>query len=39
MPFGRESKIALITGIAVVMLGAAGAYAYDHSRRTRSPRA
>jgi lipoprotein-anchoring transpeptidase ErfK/SrfK len=30
---GRKSKIALITGIVVVLLGAAGAYAYDSSRK------
>src|SRR4051794_26647935 len=30
---GRKSKIALITAIVVVLLGAAGAYAYDSSQK------
>ncbi len=29
---GRKTKIAIITGIVVVLLGAVGAYAYDSSR-------
>jgi lipoprotein-anchoring transpeptidase ErfK/SrfK len=32
---GRKSKIALITGIVVVLLGAAGAYAYDSSQKDK----
>jgi lipoprotein-anchoring transpeptidase ErfK/SrfK len=32
---GRKTKIALITGIVVVLLGAAGAYAYDSSQKDK----
>lgn len=30
---GRKSKIAIVTGVVVVLLGAVGAYAYDNSRK------
>src|SRR4051794_5586914 len=33
MLLGRKTKIALITGVVVVLLGAAGAYAYDSSQK------
>ncbi len=29
---GRKSKIAIVTGVVIVLLGAAGAYAYDSSQ-------
>jgi lipoprotein-anchoring transpeptidase ErfK/SrfK len=30
---GRKSKIAIVTGVVVVLLGSVGAYAYDNSRK------
>ena len=32
---GRKSKIAIVTGIVVVLLGAVGAYAYDSTQKDK----
>jgi lipoprotein-anchoring transpeptidase ErfK/SrfK len=34
---GRKSKIAIVTAVFLVLMGAIGAYAYDHSQKDKIP--